>query len=867
MAGLRTYRAKRDFGRTREPRGAKARRRGDLFVIQKYSARRLHYDLRLELDGVLKSWAVTKGPSLVPSEKRLAVEVEDHPLDYAGFEGTIPKGQYGGGSVIVWDRGSWTPDGDARKALSKGHLDFTLDGEKLHGRWHLVRMRRRRSEKKNNWLLVKGMDDAARKDGEADILEEEPKSVVSGRHIEEIKEENDVWDLSNGRRRGKKRKAATSTVSETYTAKKATTAISSSKPARRSIGTSKIKGAYKAALPKFVEPCLATLNPKAPEGSRWIHEIKFDGYRLQARIDGGKVQLLTRAGLDWTRKFGNDIITAFKQLPIKGALIDGELVVENEAGASDFSALQAALSEGRTGGLIYYAFDLLYADGYDLRKVALTERKAALATILAQGGRKGPLRYSEHFEENGALVLEQACRLSLEGIVSKVRNAPYRSGRGKDWLKSKCSARQEFVIAGFVPSTASNKAIGSLAVGHHEKGKLVYAGRVGTGFSQKVARDLYRRLNTMRIDNKPFAQTLSTEETRHVTWVEPELVAEVEFRGWTGAHILRHAAFHGLREDKPDEQVVREDAMGAKTTSSGRRARFGVTLTHPDRIYWPDAGLTKQGLAEYYADIWKWIAPHAMARPLALLRCPHDIDHKCFFQKRPWKGLHPSVAVIRNRGKGGDEFLAIENLDGLVALVQGGGLEVHPWGATVGNLGHPDRLIFDLDPGPGSEWSHLVEAALELRDRLKQQGLKSFVKTTGGKGLHVVVPLQPKADWTKAKAFARGLAELMAKERPERYTATVSKQARKGRIFIDYLRNSRGATAIVPYGTRARAGAPVAMPLAWDELGPDISGDYFRVANAMNRLDHLSRDPWAGFFKLKQTLPAAQAKPRRSRKK
>ncbi len=845
MAGLQTYQAKRDFAKTREPRGKAGKRGGNAFVVQKHAARRLHYDFRLELDGVLKSWAVTKGPSLVPGEKRLAVEVEDHPIDYQDFEGTIPEGEYGGGAVLVWDRGTWTPKGDPHKGLAKGHLDFELDGEKLHGAWHLVRMRR--NGKRNNWLLIKGRDEAARAPGDPDILDEHPESVVSGRAIEEVaKGKGRVWS-SNKR-------------SDKPAAEKTREAPTREEPRAmpsEPLDLKAMKGARKAPLPDFVEPCLATLERKPPKGGGWVHEIKFDGYRLQARINRGEVRLLTRRGLDWTEKFGKAIPAAFKQLPVRQALIDGEVVVENEAGASDFAALQAALSEGRSERFIFHAFDLLHADGYDLRGTALVDRKAALQAALAGLDRSGPLRLSEHFATEGDIVLENACRLSLEGIVSKLRDAPYRSGRGHDWIKSKCSDRQEFVIIGYVPSSTGAKAIGSLVLGLYDNGKLIHVGRVGTGFSAKVARELWSLLEKRRIDRQPVEQKLTSEEVRDVRWARPELVAEVEFRGWTAAR-LRHAAFRGLREDKPAQEIVREDAAAGLPPTSAARRMSSVKLTHPDRVYWPDAGVTKQGLAEYYSDVWKWMAPHVVARPLALVRCPDGIGAKCFFQKAPWKGIHKSVIVVANKGPGGDEVLAIQDLNGLIALVQGGVLEIHPWGSTVGDLEHPDRLIFDLDPGPDVPWPEMVKATGEVRDRLKEAGLTGFLKTTGGKGLHVVAPLEPHADWDAAKAFARRIAESMAADGPDRYVAKMAKKLRAGHIFIDYLRNGRGATAIAPYATRARPGAPVSTPLAWEELGPDVRGDHFRLANLMNRLAHLDADPWSGFFKVKQRLPAGK---------
>jgi bifunctional non-homologous end joining protein LigD len=858
VAGLQTYAAKRDFSKTREPHGARAKQRGNAFVIQKHAARRLHYDFRLELDGVLKSWAVTRGPSLVPGEKRLAVEVEDHPIEYQDFEGAIPKGQYGGGTVLVWDRGTWTPHGDPHEGLAKGRLDFALDGEKLHGLWHLVRMRRNAGDKRTNWLLIKARDDAAREAGDADILEQQPRSVLSRRTIDEIAAEKNgrTWTSNRGQDGGGAKAPA-------KRAKQAEQGRASARAPAAALDVAALKNARKAPLPAFVEPCLATLDSKPPKGRQWVHEIKFDGYRLQARIDNGKVKLLTRSGLDWTMKFGKRVLAALSGLPVRQALIDGELVVEGEAGASDFAALQAALSEGKTDRFAFYTFDLIYASGYDLREVALGERKGALRALVPRGD--GPLRFSEDFDTEGEIVLENACRLSLEGIVSKRIDSPYRSGRGRDWIKSKCSHRQEFVVAGYVPSTTGARAIGSLVLGLYEGGKLVHVGRVGTGFSAKTARELWSLLEERRIDKPPFAGKLTADERRDVRWVKPELVAEVEFRGWTGAHIVRHASFHGLRDDKPAKDVVREDeAMTRHPPASASGRSFGVKLTHPDRIYWPDAGVTKQGLAEYYADVWKWMAPHVVARPLALVRCPGGIGDKCFFQKAAWKGIHRSVSVLRNPGEGGDEVLAIHDLDGLVALVQAGVLEIHPWGSTVDDLDCPDRLIFDLDPGPDVGWAELVRAAQEVRARLRADGIESFLKTTGGKGLHVVAPLAPVAHWDEVKPYTRSIAEAMAADSPDRYVAKMSKRLRSGHIFVDYLRNGRGATSVAPYSTRARPGAPVSTPLAWEELGPDVHGAYFRVANLPTRLAHLDADPWSGFFKPKQRLPTSA--PRRSGK-
>ncbi|HTN62174.1 MAG TPA: DNA ligase D [Devosia sp.] len=833
MATLETYRQKRNFKSTSEPKGRKARKTGNAFVIQKHAATRLHYDLRLEMDGVMKSWAVTKGPSLVPGEKRLAVHVEDHPLEYNNFEGTIPKGEYGGGTVIIWDQGSWTPVYDAHKGYAKGHLEFELKGEKLSGRWHLVKMAGKPSEKRENWLLIKGEDDAARTASDPDILEERPESVKTGRKIKEVAGEAPGWSSKTGKitkTAAQKRAKSTKTVEPEVD-------VELPDPAA-------VKGAKKAPLPDFVEPTLATLMTAPPTGERWIHEIKFDGYRLQARIEAGRVKLLTRSGLDWTRKFGKEVVAALQALPVGTALIDGELVVETGSGASDFSALQADLSAGRSDRFAFYVFDLLYLDGYDLRAVPLIERKAVLEQLV--GAEPGLIRYSSHFDENGGLVLRHACRLSLEGVVSKLRDAPYRSGRSKAWVKSKCSARQEFVVAGYVPSSTSRKAIGSLVLGVYDDGKLEHVGRVGTGFTGAVAEDLFRRLDRLRIAESPFAAKLTAEESRMARFVRPELVAEVEFRAWTADGHLRHASFRGLREDKAASEIVRE--IPKSKLAAPKPQRRTVTLSHPDRIYWPDEGVTKEGLADYYAEVWRYIAPHIVGRPLALLRCPNGITGQMFFQKHAWKGLNKNIVLVNDpKDKDQEALLSINDLDGLLGLVQSAVLEIHPWGSTVADWERPDTIIMDLDPGDGVAWETIITAAEEVRQRLKDAGLNAFVKTSGGKGLHVVAPLKPRADWPAVKAFTKAMADRMAAESPEQYVSTITKSKRRGKILIDYLRNQRGMTAVAPYSTRARPGAAVSMPLAWEELNPGIGPNYFTVDNTPTRLASLTSDPWEDF--------------------
>jgi bifunctional non-homologous end joining protein LigD len=845
MATLQTYREKRNFSKTREPRGGRSRTSGSRFVIQKHDATRLHYDLRLELDGVLKSWAVTRGPSLVPGQKRLAVHVEDHPLEYGDFEGVIPEGEYGGGAVIVWDRGRWTPLGDAAQSLAKGHLEFELHGEKLNGRWRLVRMAAKPGEKRENWLLIKSEDEAARSRSEPDILEESPNSVKTGREISEVAREEPGWSSKTGR------------IKRNQAARNATRSVSQAGAHEPIPDPSTIEAAKKCPLPGFVEPMLASAVASPPAGGRWVHEIKFDGYRLQARIEAGRVKLLTRSGLDWTKKFGKEIFDALRDLPVGTALLDGELVVEQHSGASDFSALQADLSEGRSDRFVFYVFDLLYFDGYDLRDASLIARKRLLEKIV--GRQSGRIRYSVHFEEDGALVLRHVCRLSLEGVVSKRADARYRSGRAKVWTKAKCAARQEFVIAGYAPSTVSRKAVGSLVLGVYEGDRLRHVGRVGTGFTDSMSRQLFEKLDPMRIASSPFDRRLSAVEARKVRYVRPECVAEVEFRGWTADGLLRHASFRGLREDKPARDIVRENFN--TFPSAPKTWKQAVQLTHPDRLYWPEQGVTKQGLADYYAEVWRFAQPFLVRRPLALLRCPNGVEGESFFQKHASKGLNEEIVLVKDpKDPKGEPLITIDDLDGLMGLVQAAALEIHPWGSTVADWERPDMITMDLDPGEGVSWENVIAAAEEIRTRLKDAGLVAFVKTSGGKGLHVVAPLTPRAEWPAVKALTKAIADAMASDTPGRFVSTVTKSQRRGKILVDYLRNQRGATAVAPYSTRARPGAAVSMPLSWDELNAGIGPDYFNVANAPTRLNALSADPWEGFWAAAAPLPEAKSR-------
>ena len=827
---LAEYARKRDFARTPEPKGKPSKDSAGAFVVQKHDARRLHFDLRLELDGVLKSWAITRGPSLTVGEKRLAVRTEDHPIQYLEFEGNIPKGEYGGGSMIVWDRGRWSPEGDPRKALAKGHLDFTLEGSRLKGRWHLVRMRAKPGEKTEPWLLIKSDDEFARQKGDPEIVDEETTSYISGRTNAELAAAGDVRSDHKARAKAAKQR----------------------KQPLPDIG--KIGGAKKRILPAFVEPSLATLAEKAPSGANWVHEIKHDGYRLQARLDGSKVKLLTRKSLDWTGRFKR-IADTLAELRLGSALIDGEAVVEDESGFSSFSALQIALKEDRHDRMRYYAFDLLYLEGYDLTAAALVDRKALLQQVLAGLSASSPIRYSEHLETDGPTMLEHSCRLGLEGIISKRKDAPYRSGRGDAWLKSKCRESQEFVILGYVPSTAATKSVGSLALGYNESGKLMYAGRVGTGWSTAVASALWKELDKIRAKKPAFGKPLPAGAEKGVVWAEPRLVCEIEFTDWTHDDVVRQASFKGLRDDKPPGEIVRE-AIGRRSALTQPKTT-AVRLTHPERILWPQEGITKQGLADFYTDIADWILPHITGRVMSLVRCPSGTGEKCFFAKHRWAGL--SEAVTRVNVGDNEPMLMIGDLKGLLEFVQAGVVEIHPWGSRHARLEHPDRLIFDLDPGEAVRWGDVVDAAREMRDVLGEIGLESFVKTTGGKGLHVVVPVEPSLEWEPAKAFTQSVAEALAKKKPERYVAIMSKSARRGRIFIDYLRNGRGATAVAAYSTRALPRASVSTPLAWEELSESLRSDHFTLGNIRHRLEHLKTDPWSGFFKIRQRIPKSKS--------
>jgi bifunctional non-homologous end joining protein LigD len=861
---LETYRKKRQFDVTPEPRGRRGPRDGRRYVIQKHAARRLHYDLRLELDGVMKSWAVTRGPSLDPNEKRLAVHVEDHPIEYNSFEGTIPKGEYGGGTVMIWDRGTWTPEGDPHKGYAKGHLVFDLHGEKLHGRWHLVRMRARDRDRHENWLLIKGKDEDARGPNDRDVLERETRSAATGRSMEEIasgKGKKRVW---HSKRAGPPQSDAKSK----YKPQVEPGALRKTKKNAEQVRARARELKLRSVLPEFVPFSLATLADKAPNGAGWLHEIKLDGYRIEARLDHGQVRLLTRKQQDWTQRF-KSIAEAVAALPAETAILDGEIVVEDARGVSSFSMLQTDLKEGRDR-FICYVFDLLYLDGRDLTDRPLLERKAALAQLLKQTGKSGVIRYTDHFDESGPLILKHACDMGLEGIISKRREAPYRSGRSDNFVKSKCRSGQEFVVAGYTPAIALPNAIGALTVAAREDGELRYAGRVGTGYTRKLAHDLFKRLALLRTDGRPI-ELPADERRKNVVWVKPKLVIEVEYAGVTHGGVLRQASFKGIREDKTAEDIVRElprpvakrdvarnsmiTTMAVRNPSradkSNKKAEVErLHLTHPDRVFWPDAGITKLDLAEYYIAVWDWIRPHILGRALSLVRAPEGIGGETFFQKHIAANVKSSPLRRAVAGKDHD-VIAVENLEDLVALVQSAALEIHVRGSRLDNLETCDRIVFDLDPGEGVAWNQVIEAARETRERLKAAGLESFVKLSGGKGFHVVAPIAD-GPWDAAKLFTQRIAAAMAADSPKLYLAKMTKALRHGRIFIDYFRNSREATSVAAYSTRSRTGAPVSAPVAWERLGRTTSGHDFTMLDATKRL---KEDAWADIGKVRQKLP------------
>jgi bifunctional non-homologous end joining protein LigD len=845
---LEEYKRKRDFKATPEPPPDKPKpKQGFSYLIQKHDATRLHYDLRLELDGVLLSWAVTKGPSLNPADKRLAVRTEDHPLSYGTFEGTIPKGQYGGGTVMLWDRGHWESKWDPHFGLHKGHLAFTLHGERLKGGWDLIRMRTK--EKRENWLLIKHKDEYS--GGEADaekFLADEVTSVVTGRTMDEIAVDAPA------------KKKASPVAEKTLT----------------------------KLMEKYPDVQLATLVTAPPEGDQWVHEIKLDGYRLLAFLVDRVVRLRTRNGNDWTRKFPS-ILASVAKLKAKSAVIDMEAAITDGAGKTSFHAIQNALGDGGNAqGIEGYAFDLLYLDGRDLTAEPLVKRKKELAALLKISKDAEFLHFSDHVAGHGGEMFAQSCQLGVEGIVSKLADSRYRPGRQQAWTKAKCLKRQEFIIVGFTDAKSGGRAIGALHLGYFRDGALRYAGRVGTGFSMRDAKEIHAKLEPL-VTRTPPIPDLPRSLLRLAHWVKPELLCEVGFAEFTDDGYVRHSSFQDLREDKKPRQVTLEkpfkvlDAApaGPHTNSTARAiitaspgvvtvkhpptARsakskdrielFGIGVSHPDRVIFQDVGLTKGALAEYYAAVSPWMMRNIADHPLTLLRCPEGMSGDCFYQRSPGMGLGPDVKLFKWKHKGKwYDYLYIEDKKGLIELAQMGTIEIHPWGARHDHIDFPDRLIFDLDPDEGVPFEALRLAARDLRQRLFRRKLDSFLKCTGGKGLHITVPLDGKTRWAEAKAFCAGIAEEMVRDVPSAYVATMTKAKRTGKIFVDYFRNDYTATAVADFSVRARPGAPVAVPLEWNELGKMTAANQFTVADVLKRVRHKPPNP--ARYEHKQRLPA-----------
>ena len=817
---LARYNARRDFARTAEPAGTLQPGHGNRFIVQKHDATRLHWDFRLEIDGVLKSWAVTRGPSLDPDQKRLAVRTEDHPLSYADFEGTIPQGEYGGGTVMLWDTGTWSPvKGKSAKDLAKGHLHFVLNGQRMKGEWLLIRLPPRGKEKRENWLLRK-IDDAEA--GGPDILVETGlTSVTTGRTMVEIAE-------------GKKKPKASPANGEGLRKQR-------SGPGLR-------RGDGKMAAFRDLQLC--TLVDSVPAGSAWLHEVKYDGYRLLVALGGGKAKLYTRTGLDWTDRFP-EVARAASTLRVDSALIDGEVVAFRQ-GKPSFAALQAAIPNG--GDMIFFAFDLLDLDGEDVGRLPNVQRKERLRPLI--DGTDARLQFAEHIVGGGEKLFETMCREGYEGVVSKRADAPYRGTRTRAWLKIKCIKRQEFVIVGWTPSE-KNRGFRALLLGVNGPDGFVYAGKVGTGFDTGTMLDLRARLD--RLERKAPTVKAPRAAVRGAHWVKPQLVAEIAFAETTPDGVLRHPSFMGLREDKAAQDVVAEppQPMAAAPMPEVPVPEVHVKVSNRDRVIFPEAGVTKGELADYYAKVAPIMLPWTANRPISLVRCPQGRGKHCFFQKHDAGsfGEHVHHVDIREKDGSVEPYLYVDDIDGLVTCVQMGTIEFHGWGSSVATLEQPDRMVFDLDPDVDLGFDAVRKAAGDLKNHLAEIGLTSFAMLSGGKGVHVVVPLRPQADWAVVKDFSERFARALGEAEPGRFVATMSKAKRKGRIFIDYLRNQRGSTAILPYAARARAGAPVAAPVTWTELRDIATAARWGVRDVDELIERANGRGLAGWGFAAQVLP------------
>ncbi|KQV17611.1 ATP-dependent DNA ligase [Pseudomonas sp. Root329] len=849
---LDDYNRMRDFSATSEPAAGKrsgkktSKDHALQFCIQKHDASRLHYDFRLELDGALKSWAVPKGPSLDPKVKRLAVHVEDHPIDYATFEGSIPEGHYGAGDVIVWDRGVWIPQDDPAEAYAKGKLKFELKGEKLGGLWNLVRTHM--PGKQEQWFLIKHQDGAAKPESDYDVVAAEPDSVLSDRTIV-----------------AKKPKAA----AKPKPVKKPAT------PARKE-KSAPLTGARKAKLPELLKPELATLVEKAP-GGEWSYEIKFDGYRIMARIDHDEVKLFTRNGHDWTHKLPKQA-EALAALGLESAWLDGEMVVADEQGVPDFQALQNAFDSGRSGNIVYYLFDMPYLNGVDLREVPVEERRVALSTVLNPN--KDPLlRFSDAFSEEPEALLNSACQMQMEGLIGKRLGSAYVSRRSSDWIKLKCKHRQEFVVVGFTDPKGSRNAFGALLLGLHDRdsGELRYAGKVGTGFNEMTLKRIYEQLKPLQTKKTSVVNPPSGFEAKGVHWLKPTLLAEVAYAEMTKEGSVRHAVFHGLRDDKPAEDITEERPKAVKTSAAKKTtaekpstpakkkaapapSQIGlgegkVRITHPDRVIDASSGTTKVQLAEYYASVAEWILPELKDRPVALVRAPDGIAGELFFQKNAERLAIPGITTL-DKALTGQPVMIINNAEALIGAVQMSTVELHTWNATSDNLDKPDRFVLDLDPDPALPWKSMVEATQLTLSVLDELGLKAFLKTSGGKGIHLVVPLTHKLGWDEVKDFSHAIVSHMAKLLPERFSAVSGPKNRVGRIFIDYLRNGLGATTICAYAVRTREGLPVSVPIFREEVGELKGGNQWNIHTLHERLAEVGDEPWKDLKKTRQSITA-----------
>ncbi len=820
---IETYNRKRDFSKTGEPKGRKLKGKGDSFVVQKHDASRLHWDFRLEMDGVLKSWAVPKGPSLDPGQNRLAMRTEDHPLDYGTFEGTIPAGEYGGGTVMLWDQGRWIPEPgkDPRKTIEEGHLHFTLEGERMQGEWVMFRLKPKPGEKAEPWMLKKVTDEFANPEAGDALVDEHVTSVTTDRTMAEIASGSDVWRSNRGGQKG---------------------------------GRAKKKSGQ--GPPPFEEPQLATLVDAVPSGSDWIHEYKYDGYRLLLATGDGAATAWTRNGKDWSDKF-RSLVRAAAKLPA-GCLIDGEAVALNNTGKPDFQLLQSTLKEQKGANLAFYAFDLLVDRGEDIRKLPNIERKERLAALLK--GISPPIIYGDHIVAKGEALFNAICADGGEGIISKKASAPYRGARTRNWLKVKCIQRQEFVIVAWSESD-KRRGFRSLLLAVRDGGKLTYAGKVGTGFNTKMIESLMETMRPLEVDKAPLEVPRADRKGAH--WLKPVLVAEVAYTEFTTDGILRHPSFIALREDKPAKEVVRETPQKLEKSEKARKGKrataedFGIKLSNPDRVIYPEGGITKKDLADYYAEVEALMMVDTARRPVTLIRCPQGRGKHCFFQKHDTGSMGEHVKHIPIKEKKGEtqDYLYFEDVRGLLACVQMGTIEFHGWGSRVEQVEHPDRLVFDLDPDVGLDFGRVKEGAVRMRELLADLGLVTFPLLTGGKGIHVVVPLDASADWPAVKSFAERLSRAVSEAEPEMFTANIRKVQRKGRIFLDWLRNQRGATAVLPYSARAREGAPVAAPVAWEELDQYEGGNHFTIRDADELIERASSKLLAGWGKAKQALP------------